>query len=604
MTRTFVRKTLLLLLLSIAVGTQLLSQSAYANPGQPGPYGTKLNYGYFKGQPDYDGTAVFSNGIYVNNVNEFVDRIRWELRPGAPAQYMIGASFIIQTMLGGTDKGYYVDPNGPVFAEWEERVRYVDSYGGINFNEPYSFDVNSYYQDEAPAVPDDAYFTVNTASGNYVWAPEAYYEGKLVGNSITFRDTNGAIIYAIRLACANPVGWPNPLPEKPDPQAEPTDFIPTVTGSPEVVSLGENFEFTFNIENTSPYPGSADYTVTVTPGSSSTGSTGTLTGGANMQPPPYGGTASDATGDQICATLSINGTANTAEDCIVIGKKPLFQVWGGDVWAGGSYGSGGSNTCPVDAASPGNITGVGGSGGGSWGEYGVFALGRVSGFGSAAQPQFAGQPASKLTFANTNAANLGYYYGNPTPANGRCLSDMFDQFSGGGTALPSTNVSSLSSNTYTTGNVTLSASNPISAGRKVIIVSSGTVTLNGDIRYQTSGINDIQNLPQLVILAQNIVIQNNASQIDAWLSARNSLFTCEKPKPISKADCNAPLTINGPVVADRIVLNRTSGGEQANANQPAEKFNLRPEAFLQAYADGGASTQVRTIHQEELPPRY
>ena len=178
------------------------------NPVQaaPGPYGREYKNGYFFNKFDNSGDAVFEGGLKVNNVDDFIYAIKaraYNYGGGWSTQDIHGAQFIIQTMRNG---GYgFAGPNE--VNDWEQRVRYVASYGGINFEDGISFDKNSYYQDDNG---DDAFFVKD--GGSYVWHPWAYYAGELVGNSITFRDKKGNLLYAIRRACANPVGNPVGLP--------------------------------------------------------------------------------------------------------------------------------------------------------------------------------------------------------------------------------------------------------------------------------------------------------------------------------------------------------------------------------------------------------
>lgn len=430
---------------------------------------------------------------------------------------------------------------------------------------------------------------------------------------------NGVVVYSIQRECANPIGDLPGLPALP-PVPGAGEFSPSVSGSPNVVTVGDSYTFSFRITNTSQYSGSVNYIAVVRDAngavlSNRTGTTSSIPGyGFVNQPSPYAGVVTTANGDRICGQLTVVGGSISPEVCITTGKKPLFQVWNGDTWAGGSFGTGA--TCPIDSSSPGNIQGVGSSAGGSWGEYGVFAIGGITNFGSAGQARYAGQPATRLSFANTSPSAPGYYWGS-SPTQGRCLTDMFTQFdTAAGSTLASNNLSDVNtSGIYRTGDATLVAPSPIDKGMKIVIVSSGTITidsngggnvLNSGIRYR-DGIKTIEELPLVVILAKNIVIKNSVGRIDAWLAAKGDgtpgsgiIYTCEVDGRLTTSDCNTPLNINAPVVADKLILRRTYG----SGDVPAEKFNLRPDAILRAYADKSAPVQARTIYEQELPPRY
>ena len=63
--------------------------------------------------------------------------------------------------------------------------------------------------------------------------------------------------------------------------------------------------------------------------------------------------------------------------------------------------------------------------------------------------------------------------------------------------------------------------------------------------------------------------------------------------------------MNGPVITDRLLLYRTAGaGTGAAAGDPAEVFNLRPDAYLWATALQNETARVKTVEFKELPPRY
>ncbi|RWZ78008.1 MAG: hypothetical protein EOT04_03355, partial [Candidatus Chaera renei] len=71
----------------------------------------------------------------------------------------------------------------------------------------------------------------------------------------------------------------------------------------------------------------------------------------------------------------------SAEKCVAVGKQPLVQITGGDVWAGGSFPSAPGGSCATTTNA--NVRGTArlypdGIPAGSWGEYGVFALGSVT----------------------------------------------------------------------------------------------------------------------------------------------------------------------------------------------------------------------------------
>ncbi|HEU4715637.1 MAG TPA: hypothetical protein VFS14_02290, partial [Candidatus Saccharimonadales bacterium] len=110
----------------------------------------------------------------------------------------------------------------------------------------------------------------------------------------------------------------------------------------------------------------------------------------------------------------------------------------------------------------------------------------------------------------------------------------------------------------------------------------------------------------VVIIANNINIHGNVRQIDAWLVASGTINTCNDfTGNLTSNKCNQPLAVNGPVVTNRLVLNRTAGsGTGAQSGDPAERFNLRPDAFLWAQLQASGNDKAQTVYSTELPPRF
>ncbi len=171
-------------------------------------------------------------------------------------------------------------------------------------------------------------------------------------------------------------------------------------------------------------------------------------------------------------------------------------------------------------------------------------------------------------------------------------------------------------------------------------VSSGTpngLTCNRDTY------DDIAEVPQNLIFARDILIDSEVVNIDAWLIASTSIRndfssnngtgtidTCVQyqsgsptnPTTYAVEDdsfgadrCTKALTINGPVFAHSIKLNRTAGlgfidrtlaaqGHGRDSVKSGEIFNLRADAYLWAYAQTQRFTQAVVTYSRELAPRY
>ncbi len=172
------------------------------------------------------------------------------------------------------------------------------------------------------------------------------------------------------------------------------------------------------------------------------------------------------------------------------------------------------------------------------------------------------------------------------------------------------NVGDLASGRYRrAGNLTIQGGT-VQQGKTIVIRATGTVTIAGDLLYEAGPYTSSSAIPQLVIIAASIVVNDTVQNVNAWLVApAGSVSTCGAVTGgwlagINSTVCTQPLQINGPVVADRLYLRRTHGGERANPGLPAEILNLRPDAYLWAYGQSRTSGAIKTTYTRELPPRF
>lgn len=334
-------------------------------------------------------------------------------------------------------------------------------------------------------------------------------------------------------------------------------------------------------------------------------------------------TADLARGAQVCYTASVNTPTPNATPlwrysalrCVTIGKKPKTQVWGGDVRVRGLV-----NT------STSQITG---KNFGSWGEYGVMATGLISGMASGSGLNGGNANPAATTWNNLTFANVDNT-GNPSFGSFTLpvAKDLGAQFGTGGGA-PSSNLGALASGNYqsnTTGTFTINASDigqQAGRGKKIIIrVPNGTVQIAGNITYKNGGgdtFTSIDQLPQVIIIANKINIMNSVGRVDAWLltartnalpaAGNDAINTCGDVAPtgaITLSQCTNALTINGPVVTSHLYLRRTagSGSTAATAGDPAEVFNLRADTYLWARNQAAQNGKAQTVYSVELPPRF
>ncbi|MGB2861490.1 MAG: hypothetical protein WBB71_03795 [Candidatus Saccharimonas aalborgensis] len=186
-----------------------------------------------------------------------------------------------------------------------------------------------------------------------------------------------------------------------------------------------------------------------------------------------------------------------------------------------------------------------------------------------------------------------------------------------GAAGPAINVDTLPSGITNAGASNLTLQGTLSSPRTVVVRTTGTVTVSGNLvlgAYPTSG----ANVAQIVVIAQNIIIQPSVTKVDAWLVAQPSsattggtISTCDVAQNpyylgLSASVCNTQLQVNGPVMARELQLRRTYGAEKniGGVNYPAEILNFRPDAFLWELNYGESQGDLTTVSTRELPPRY
>lgn len=221
-----------------------------------------------------------------------------------------------------------------------------------------------------------------------------------------------------------------------------------------------------------------------------------------------------------------------------------------------------------------------------------------------------------LTFANT-AAPFGYFNSSVNSPGATRVKGFFTQIAQSGSArLPSIDLSLLSPSKtpYLVNNAAATLEirgGTIAKGRTYIIVATGDVRIGSDITYTADDLSSLADLPQVVIIARNISIDENVQNVDAWLiaDAQNGVInTCASysPTTLTTQVCNKQLKVNGPVVTNRLLLYRTHGSEgntPESLDAPAEIFNNRGDAYLWAYNYLNKYNLV-TTNQLELPPRY
>lgn len=606
--------------------------------------------GYFSNIDDRGGTNVLPEikndqalpASDINDATSYYNLLRSAYASGNNQKHT-GAAFIYNTMMGRNAPGTGKTVSDAEWAELFDRIKGLDDAGKIDWGHNVSVTINSYWQGTADGFSPDG-----------TTDDDAYYENSKNESGITFRDYDNNIVYQILRRCANPVGEPSGIPE-----AKNYELTPTVSNNlPANVEAGTQVTVQSSVNNTGDTvsdPTQWEMTqINVNPGKKAPHEDEgpTISGTAPCQ--AHGGAPSgnyfdsaDAeckniakgtrtfnignitmaalsginvgdlpVGTRVCFALSVqprsskdNSWGHSKPICTVIGKKPKVQIWGGDLAVRGKIET--SLSTKVIAGTSRTF--------GSWVEYGAFAVGTVnrfaSGSGLANQTDNAQVAWSKLTFANKNQAGADAFGQFTTLANFRTAPTVAAFFNSIQNKTPvgagSVNPATLAFNTgepvqvRTAGNLTLTAGT-IPKGKSVVIMATGTVTIDGSIQYANDSLSSLRDIPQLVIIAANIDVKQAASRVDAWLVASGTIDTCSDfTGNLTSGKCNALLEVNGPVVTNKLVLNRTAGADTgADSGDPAEKFNLRPDAFLWARLQASGSNKAQTVYSVELPPRF
>ncbi len=337
--------------------------------------------------------------------------------------------------------------------------------------------------------------------------------------------------------------------------------------------------------------------------------------------------ASDAkVGDMICRIVAIkdynykHSDANerrvSSPACVTVTKLPWVQIWGGDVRVGNGIGTvagnGSAQIVTLKTTKDGAVYG-------SWGEYGMMAPQNNGTIVSATGGVLSGKNGysgdfdryrNNLAFANTSTVA-----GRWAPPSSVALPNF-----GRGTAVGATiDVGAYSGNTVRTvaGNATIHGTLPGSS--TLVIEAGGNVTIDGDLLYGVTEVDNATKLPQLVIKAKNIIIKGNVRQVNAWLIAQPTaanrdgvISTCDEIRRgsayydgLNINTCKEQLVINGTIIARQMQLRRTFGAEGAALAQPAEVLNQRADVFMWGSRyNKGRDLQITTATTTEVAPRF
>lgn len=316
----------------------------------------------------------------------------------------------------------------------------------------------------------------------------------------------------------------------------------------------------------------------------------------------YTETVDLAKGGRICGFWNVSATSPLVTNldgpdvrCTYIGFTPKLQAWGSDIRVGSSLLQGNNVASLMKAHASTIKSGASTTYTGTWSEYGLFApydpdvstpASSIIDVASSAWPADGSPSATpnQVNWSNLTFGNKFSITGNPVTAS--CLYGCFASPDDVG-LLP--NVEKYLSQ------------HGLAGSPKVTVVAAGAgpYNINSDIVSDGSGV------PRIII-ADNIIIRETVTNIDAWLIARNSINTCSKPAgpiDLKLGECKQTLRVNGPIIAKTFIARRL-GDVQADKKSVGEVVNLRGDEYIWAYKTTHNGTAYKTTGVKELPPRY
>ncbi|MBR3132070.1 hypothetical protein IKG33_01515 [Candidatus Saccharibacteria bacterium] len=347
-------------------------------------------------------------------------------------------------------------------------------------------------------------------------------------------------------------------------------------------------------------------------------------------------------------------------ECFDVAKRPSLQVWGGNIYSAGSITTGISKKKNLLGSTSNDSYHIFGS----WGELGIIASGRITGLVSGASTGYAlnnnGTLTPRHSFGNVNGSDgnnglvsepggasekkIDYCLRSPLSfANDKCsngsvgnLTDsnaikgnvnddkanIIDNLNSKDPITPTnpltlTKIDDTTKDAYYKDdnmNLVVSGTAELTTGTHVVeaknIMISGNLTYSGT--YST-----LEDMPKIIIYAkENIYINCNVERIDALLVA-NTIVTCgnsfdmslsesEIGKNINNPENSVQLAINGAIIANKLIANRTYGAATgANSIISAEIINFDNTLYLwgNKKSEKNMSLKLVSAYSRELSPR-
>jgi hypothetical protein len=613
----------------------------------------------------------------VQNAQSFIDFYEQTLAGNVPnpasiapgmtysnsEQARVQAAFTILNMLGeitdspqGFSRAQAIARAELRFEDWRSLVNVYVAANKVTYDEAYTYRWNTLYWFSQNDIVAFQHIDLQTS------------------NSVVFRSldpsTPDDIVYTIKRDCANPVGDMTGLPLPPSGVFTVTPIVPqpAVAGGSEsptsvqfspAITISSLTGATFsNINMTT-----IDIAYTLRRGAVTT----TLANENRAGPYLAGTTHTFArtfssaevsawglqASDEVCARITIRPTGGTytifaatnnsstgmANNCFTVQDLPYMSAFGADVIAGNGFGDscaepGGQIIASFDAA---NYRGSGT-------QFAAIATGQITRFSGGKMRGLAPRPPKGLNIANTGAAPASDEYGGGLQRT-HCV---FDYGSTWDTTLatgPSSNLNGWLNNSgsphvgrFTLGATTLGGP-PIARipnGTRAVLYSQfpagGDRILDRNIHYDNEAWTAIDEIPSFVLIVKgDIHIDRLVNRLDGIYVAvprddgtGGNIYTCSNgTDPYTEFqmqdNCTTPLTVNGALIANRIVLNRyaasslrkgTQGefpyaANNANCGRPvcaAEVINFSPELFLAPPLFDALPPSTRYESITSLPP--
>lgn len=201
-----------LMLVCLSVSVLSLAGAPAAKAASCAGYsGRACFYGYFLNTYDEYGSDVFAGGVSANSADELINFITPHLGDSDSLSETRASKFLVLTMMGygpGTSESLVDNVNDPVVQDWERRIRGMDAAGLIDWNYPFPFtcgSLNTFRQTNN----DIGFFEnskTNARAGGPVCGPSTTVP------TIGFKNPAGAVVYAIKRVCGNPVGDLSEIP--------------------------------------------------------------------------------------------------------------------------------------------------------------------------------------------------------------------------------------------------------------------------------------------------------------------------------------------------------------------------------------------------------